>query len=60
MFGNAVIGGDILDIGSKKAEMSARRQRGLGGSSMGPAPLVLGTPGQFDVPNVEDVSKLLM
>jgi hypothetical protein len=53
MFGTTVIGGDVLDIGSKKAEMGTRRQRAV---ALGPAPLILGAPGQFDVPNVEDVS----
>jgi hypothetical protein len=53
MFGTTVIGGDVLDIGSKKAEMGTRRQRAV---ALGPAPLVVGAPGQFDVPNVEDVS----
>jgi 20S proteasome subunit beta 5 len=51
MFRTTVIGGDVLDIGSKKAEMGTRRQRAV---ALGPAPLVLGAPGQFDVPNVED------
>jgi len=59
MFGSAVIGGDVLDIGSRKAEMGTRRQRGVGASSLGPAPLVLGAPGQFDVPNVEDVRRIM-
>eukprot|EP00980_Cylindrotheca_fusiformis_P007047 scaffold1481_cov137-Cylindrotheca_fusiformis.AAC.1 len=43
----AVIGNDVLDIGSRKA----RRQRG---TPMAPA-LAMGNPGQFDVPNVADV-----
>jgi len=53
-----MIGGDILDIGSRKAEMRARRQRG-GGLGVAGLPLdlaALGNPGQFDVPNVPDVS----
>lgn len=58
MFGSvATVGNDILDIGSRKAETRARRQRGAG-SAMGPPPLVLGEPGTFDVPNVPDVSFL--
>lgn len=60
MFGTAVIGGDVLDIGSRKIEMGTRRQRSVGASSMGPAPLVLGAPGQFDLPNVEDVCRIFM
>ena len=47
-----LIGNDILDIGSRKAEMRARRQRGLVSEE-----LSLGIPGQFDVPNVSDVSQ---
>jgi len=46
-----LIGNDILDLGSRKAEMRARRQRGL-------EELALGAPGQFDVPNVPDVSSV--
>lgn len=44
----AVIGNDILDIGTRKA----RRQRG---DLLAPA-VTLGAPGQFDLPNVPDVS----
>ena len=49
-----MIGHDILDIGSRKAQ--AKRQRGSLGDAMNPAPLELGMPGQFDIPNVDDVS----
>jgi hypothetical protein len=45
-----MIGNDILDIGTRKA----RRQRG---DILAPA-LSLGVPGQFDLPNVPDVSNL--
>ena len=45
----AFIGNDILDIGSRKA----RRQRG---DPMAPGLLTMGAPGQFDLPNVPDVS----
>jgi hypothetical protein len=51
----SMIGHDILDIGSRNADMRARRQRGgvgLPGAEM----TTLGNPGQFDVPNVPDVS----
>ena len=41
------IGNDILDIGSRKA-----RRRGAD-------PMMMGTPGQFDVPNVSNVSSCL-
>lgn len=58
MLSSGVIGCDILDIGSSKAEMRAKRQRGIS-AAMGPSPLVFGTPGQFDVPNVEDVRNSL-
>jgi hypothetical protein len=52
-----MIGNDILDIGSRKAEMRARRQRG--GLGLDPAEMTtLGNPGQFDVPNVPDVSAI--
>lgn len=50
----SIIGGDILDIGSSKAQ--AKRHRGSIGDAMSPAPLTLGMPGQFDLPNVENVS----
>jgi 20S proteasome subunit beta 5 len=53
MFCSGVIGSDLLDIGSSKAEMRAKRQRGVS-AAMGPSPLVFGAPGRFDVPNVED------
>lgn len=45
----AMIGNDILDIGTRKA----RRQRG---DPMAPGMLTLGAPGQFDLPNVPNVS----
>ena len=63
----AVIGHDILDIGSRKA--MAKRQRGAFGPEespigmgmrgqieevIAPAPLSLGMPGQFDLPCVDD------
>jgi hypothetical protein len=48
-----MIGNDILDIGSRSADVRARRQRGDVGL---PSSVVLGRPGQFDVPNVPDVS----
>ena len=51
-FSTTSIGNDILDIGSRKA--LAKRQRGT--DPLSPAPLALGMPGQFDLPNVDDVS----
>jgi hypothetical protein len=42
------VGNDILDIGSRKA----RRQRA---DLMAPASLMMGAPGQFDLPNVANV-----
>ena len=45
----SLVGNDILDIGSRKA----RRQRGGFG---GIPELAMGSPGQFDLPNVPDVS----
>ena len=47
----ALIGSDILDMGTRKA----RRQRGDPLSLS----LTLGAPGQFDLPNVPDVSIFL-
>ena len=44
----AVIGNDILDIGSAK---NRKQQEGF----VAPSELTLGRPGQFDVPNVADV-----
>jgi hypothetical protein len=54
MFGGAtcIVGNDILDIGSRKAE-GAKRARGL---DMPPMEALMGNPGQFEVPNVSDVS----
>jgi hypothetical protein len=45
----AVIGNDVLDIGSRKN----RRQRG----SFAPQ-VTMGMPSQFDLPNVPDVSRV--
>ena len=45
----SMIGNEILDIGSRKA----RRQRG---DPFAPPMLAMGAPGQFDLPNVPDVS----
>lgn len=45
------IGNDILDIGSRKAAMA----RDMADSAASD-PLGLGRPGQFEVPNVTDVS----
>ena len=50
-----MIGSDILDIGTRKA----RRQRGDPFFVAPPAALTLGAPGQFDLPNVPDVSQIL-
>jgi len=52
---STMIGSDILDIGTRKA----RRQRGDPFFVAPPAALTLGAPGQFDLPNVPDVSQLL-
>ena len=47
------VGNDILDLGSRKAEMRGRqRQR----SAMEPSAVMLGIPGQFDLPAVPNVS----
>lgn len=55
MFGSSlVIGDDILDIGTHKFELR-HDQRAIGSGAMIPR-LALGEPGQFDVPNVADVS----
>ena len=43
------VGNDILDIGSRKA----RRQRGA--DPMAPLSAMMGTPAQFDIPNVSNV-----
>lgn len=49
LFGTeSMIGSDVLDIGSR----NARRQRGVGEMNS------LGNPGQFDLPNVQDVSSI--
>jgi hypothetical protein len=57
MFGSSlVIGHDILDIGSHKFDANRTDQRAIGSGAMIPTRLALGEPGQFDVPNVPDVS----
>ena len=55
MFGESLtIGNDILDIGSQKYDNQSD-QRAIGSGAMIPK-LALGEPGQFEVPNVADVS----
>lgn len=55
MFGaSATIGGDILDIGSREFDRRSD-QRAVGSGAMVPR-VALGEPGQFEVPNVADVS----
>ena len=55
MFGSSfTIGDDILDIGSAKFDRRSD-QRAIGSGAMIPS-LALGEPGQFEVPNVADVS----
>ncbi|EED92024.1 proteasome subunit beta type 5 precursor [Thalassiosira pseudonana CCMP1335] len=59
MFGSSLtIGSDILDIGSSKFDRSSdeRRGRAVGSGAICPPSLMLGEPGQFEVPNVADVS----
>ena len=53
VFGPLVISNDILDIGSRK---TARRQQGEHGLATTQQLMLTGAPGQFDVPNVADVS----
>lgn len=48
----AMIGNDILDIGTRKG----RRQRG---DPMDPVMMTMGDPGQFDLPNVPNVSNFI-
>jgi hypothetical protein len=48
-----VIGNDILDFGSRK---TARRQQGELGLATTQQLMLTGAPGQFDLPNVPDVS----
>jgi hypothetical protein len=50
-----VIGADILDIGTRKAQQE-QQHRGVGSGAMRPPSLVLGEPGRFEIPNVADVS----
>jgi hypothetical protein len=50
----SMIGSDVLDIGSR----SARRQRGGVGMMESTDMTTLGNPGQFDLPNVPDVSSI--
>jgi hypothetical protein len=58
MFGSSlVISDDILDIGTHKYDRRSD-QRAIGSGAMIPR-LALGEPGQFDVPNVADVSETL-
>ena len=58
MFGTSLtIGDDILDIGTQKYDRQ-NDQRAIGSGAMVPR-LALGEPGQFEVPNVTDVSIIL-
>lgn len=55
MFGTSlVVENDILDIGSSKFDRG-NGSRATGSGGICPPSLVLGEPGQFDVPNVADV-----
>ena len=55
MFGSSLsIGSDILEIGTSKFDRR-NDSRAVGSGAMIPQ-LALGEPGQFDVPNVADVS----
>lgn len=55
MFGETtcLVGNDILDIGSRKVEAKAKRSRS--GMPMMET-LISGIPGEFDLPNVPNVS----
>lgn len=55
-YGQAAIGCDLLDIGSRRAEQ--RRCQDSAGSHAPPT-LSFGEPGAFDLPNVQDVSSEL-
>lgn len=56
MFGSSLaIGHDILDIGSSKFDRR-NDERAIGSGAMMPPSLTLGEPGQFEIPNVADVS----
>jgi len=56
MFGSSLaIGNDILDIGSSKFDRR-NDERAIGSGAMMPPSLTLGDPGQFEIPNVADVS----
>ena len=56
MFGTSLaIGNDILDIGSAKFDRRSD-ERAIGSGAMMPPSLTLGEPGQFEIPNVADVS----
>jgi len=56
MFGSSsAVGNDILDIGSSKFDRR-NDQRAIGSGAMMPPSLTLGDPGQFEIPNVADVS----
>jgi hypothetical protein len=56
MFGSSLaIGNDILDIGSAKFDRR-NDERAIGSGAMMPPSLTLGDPGQFEIPNVADVS----
>ena len=50
------IGSDILDLGSRKAAGRAQRRRQLTLMCSEDCEDITGSPGQFDVPNVPDVS----
>jgi hypothetical protein len=58
MFGettSCLVGNDILDIGSRKVDAKAKRARG--GIPSIETLMMAGIPGEFDLPNVPDVSE---
>ncbi|KAK1749000.1 proteasome subunit beta type-5 [Skeletonema marinoi] len=60
MFGSSLaIGNDILDIGSSKFDRR-NDERAIGSGAMMPPSLTLGDPGQFEIPNVADVTRPLL
>ena len=58
---SSIVSSDILDIGTRKYDNLKRRDVASGGTAgLCPSEMVLGIPGAFDVPNVADVSFMLL
>jgi hypothetical protein len=59
MFGPTAVTSDILDIGTRSAEDKRRQDMSTGTGALCPSKF-LGQPAAFDLPNVADVSIIMI